>query len=43
MKIILMMPGRRRESARRWPVTDAVVPMLGQRWAGRRRGLGGDG
>ena len=33
-------PGRRRGSARRWPVTDAVVPMLGQRWAGRRRGLG---
>ena len=32
----------RRGPARRWPVTDVVVPMLDQRWTGRRHCLGGD-
>ena len=30
-------------SARRWPIIDAVVPMLGQRWTGRSHCLGGEG
>ena len=36
-------PGRWRGLAQRWPVFDAVVPILGQCWAGRHCRLGGNG